>query len=157
MARSIHNGMDIINSRDVIARIAKLESDLQSEHDSAVEEGAQTEEDVTDEDKPVVTLDFEEWLKEQADADNADAQELVALRTLAEQAEGYASDWRHGAALIRDDYFERYAQELAEDIGAIQSDAAWPACHIDWEAAADALKQDYTEVDYDGVSYWVRS
>jgi hypothetical protein len=28
---------------------------------------------------------------------------------------------------------------------------------IDWEQAAYELKQDYTEVNFDGVSYWIRS
>jgi hypothetical protein len=60
------------------------------------------------------------------------------------------------AALIRDSYFEDYARQLAEDIGAIDSKASWPNNHIDWEDATDALKQDYTEVDFDGVSYWIR-
>lgn len=59
--------------------------------------------------------------------------------------------------MIPDDDFEEYAQELAEDIGAVQKDVAWPACHIDWEEAADALKQDYTSVTVDDTLYWFRS
>jgi hypothetical protein len=82
--------------------------------------------------------------------------ELAILDALEQEASGYAADWRYGETLIRDSYFEDYARELAEDIGAIKSDAQWPNNHIDWAAAADALKQDYTEVDYDGVSYWIR-
>jgi len=27
---------------------------------------------------------------------------------------------------------------------------------IDWKAAARDLQVDYTEVDFDGVSYWIR-
>lgn len=49
-----------------------------------------------------------------------------------------------------------YAETLAEDIGAIDRNAGWPLMHIDWEAAADALKMDYRQVDYDGVAYWMR-
>jgi hypothetical protein len=83
--------------------------------------------------------------------------ERAALVALAEEAEGYASDWADGAAvLIRDSYFETYAQELADDIGAINSDASWPNDCIDWERAARELQMDYTAVDFDGVTYWIR-
>jgi len=43
-------------------------------------------------------------------------------------------DWGYGAHLIREDYFEDYARELAEDIGAIDRDANWPLSYIDWPA-----------------------
>jgi len=59
--------------------------------------------------------------------------------------------------LIPDDEFEDYAQELAEDIGAIDDDAGWPANHIDWEAAADALRMDYTTIAFKGDDYLIRS
>lgn len=83
-------------------------------------------------------------------------QELDVLLDLKDQAEGCA-DWSCGETLIRNSYFEEYAEQLAEDIGAISRDLQWPLDHIDWEAAADALKMDYTSVDFDGVEYWIRS
>jgi RecJ-like exonuclease len=58
---------------------------------------------------------------------------------------------------IPDCRFEEYAQQLAEDIGAISSDAQWPLNRIDWEAAADDLKMDYTQFSWDGSDYWVRT
>ena len=61
-----------------------------------------------------------------------------------------------GALFIDEDYFEDYARELAEDVGAINSDFEWPCTHIDWSAAADELRSDYTEVEYDGNNYIVR-
>lgn len=95
------------------------------------------------------------------DSDNAfdepsDYEELKALKSLAEEAEGYSEDWRYGATLIRDSYFKDYAQELADDIGAIKSDAGWPNNCIDWDRAARELRMDYTSVEFDGVTYWVR-
>ena len=138
LANRVHNGANLIDSHDVIARIAELESDLQIEQEA---------EDPN--------ADFEKWLTRVAKYDDADVAELLVLRTLQEQAEGY-SDFRDGELLVRDSYFEQYAQELAEDIGAINRDATWPNNHIDWEAAAEALKADYTSVDYDGVEYWIR-
>ena len=49
-----------------------------------------------------------------------------------------------------------YARQLAEDIGAVNPDALWPYNYIDWEAAADDLKQDYASIEFDGVTYWMR-
>ena len=47
--------------------------------------------------------------------------------------------------LIRDSYSEDYAQELAEDNGAISSsDASWPNTCVDWKQAARELQMDYT-------------
>jgi hypothetical protein len=86
----------------------------------------------------------------------SEIEELVTLLELQREAEGYAPDWNHGCTLIHEVYFERYAEELAYDIGAISKDASWPSNFIDWSAAAEALKQDYTEVDFGGNSYLVR-
>jgi hypothetical protein len=89
--------------------------------------------------------------------DDEDRERLKALVALEAEAEGYAPDWQDGAGLIRDSYFETYAQELADDIGAIDPKASWPLDCIDWSRAARELKMDYTAVEFDGVTYWVRS
>lgn len=115
----VSNTDDVIDSRDVIARIEYLEGDVDA-----------------------------------LDADQL--HELAALRELAEQAAEYAADWKYGETLIRDSYFQEYAEQLAEDIGAIDSSATWPNNCIDWERAARELQMDYTSVDFDGVTYWVR-
>lgn len=122
MPNPISNSDDIIDSRDVIARIEELEEMREEESD-----------DWTDDDEI----------------------ELAELRDLAERGE-ICTDWVHGATLIRDSYFETYAEQLAEDIGAIGRDMPWPLDYIDWEAAAAALQQDYTSVEYGGETYWVR-
>lgn len=82
------------------------------------------------------------------------AEELAVLTALAD--EGIA-EWEDGATLIRDSYFTEYAEELAGDIGYIDREAGWPLNHIDWEAAADELKIDYMSVDFDGAEYWARA
>lgn len=84
------------------------------------------------------------------------AGEFEALTSLADKAEDCALDWRYGEVLISDSYFEKYAREFAEDIGAIKNCDKWPATCIDWEEAADELKQDYTSVDFGGETYWIR-
>jgi len=90
------------------------------------------------------------------DADDDDKEELRILTELEKQT-SESTDWRHGETLIRDSYFTEYAEELASDTGAISRDAQWPLTHIDWDAAADDLKQDYMSVDFDGVDYWIRA
>jgi len=88
-------------------------------------------------------------------------EEAYEIREFIEQFRGAGGDheWEGSwfpVTFIRDSYFTEYAEELAEDIGAISKDSPWPACHIDWEAAASALQQDYTSGEFDGVTYWAR-
>jgi len=130
MTNTISNSDNVIDSRDVIDRIEHLTS----ERDDAVEEGGDA---------------IAAWEQEYGD-------ELKALEALADEASG-AADWEHGESLIRDSYFTQHAEELANDIGRVNGDLEWPLCHIDWEAAAEDLQQDYTSVDFDGVTYWIRS
>ncbi len=82
-------------------------------------------------------------------------QELADLEALQDDTEGYAPDWKHGATLIRNSYFTKYAQELADDLGLLARDSAWPYTCIDWERAARELQYDYTQVEFAGVTYWV--
>jgi len=153
MTEEIHNGMPYIDSRDVIARIEELEGEYTDvdealkEAVSALDEDPENEELVSQEE--LCRTNMSEWEDEYLE-------ELTALRALSEEAEGYVDDWKHGAALIRDTYFTEYARELAEDIGAINGNMDWPLRHIDWESAAEELKQDYTTVSFGSVDYYVR-
>ena len=88
--------------------------------------------------------------------DEKEQAELKALEALAEEAQD-SPDWEYGETLIREGYFEEYARELAEDTGAIDSQAGWPLYCINWEYAARELKMDYMAVDFDGVTYYIRS
>jgi DNA-binding transcriptional ArsR family regulator len=86
-----------------------------------------------------------------------DDDELERLKALRELRDEIGEEWRYGVTLIPKDDFEDYARELAEDVGAIPSDYSWPTSHIDWTAAADALRMDYTTTDFDGVTYLYRA
>jgi antirestriction protein len=59
--------------------------------------------------------------------------------------------------LIPEDDFTEYAQELAEEIGAITQEQRWPTYCIDWERAARELKMDYTSVEVNGITYYFRA
>ena len=97
-----------------------------------------------------------EELEADDERDEADSDELTTLQEFAKEGEDYAEDWAHGATLIRDSYFETYAEELATDCCEMPSDNSWPMYCIDWEWAARDLQIDYTQIEFDGVTYWVR-
>lgn len=104
--------------------------------------------------------DIIDWLEawdEDEDHDEDQTELRAILQEVNEDGETNCGDWRYGETLIRDDCFEDYARELAEDIGAIDPDASWPNTFIDWEAAADALKMDYTSIRIGEVEYWGRT
>jgi predicted RNA-binding Zn-ribbon protein involved in translation (DUF1610 family) len=166
----VDNTQDVLDSRDIIARIEELESqlgdavvrtackhcgqDIEGRDDDWRDRGNNSTcpneaGDAGQEHEPT------EGTSAPSLPDD-EAEELAALKALQDEAEGYCSDWQHGATLIRDSYFEEYAEQFADDIGAIDRNASWPICHIDWKAAAESLQMDYTSVDFDGVTYWVR-
>ena len=90
------------------------------------------------------------------DDPDLDIEEYNALRELDREGEQNSEDWEYGATLIHERYFKEYAQELADDIGAIPADQSWPCNCIDWDEAAEQLKQDYTEVQFGEETYYVR-
>lgn len=122
---------DYFDSRDVIARIAEIEEEYWAE-------------------------DPEGEFVNMAGMDDDTREEYQALLGLQDDASVSIADWVHGETFISDDYFEEYAEELARDIGAIGVDDGWPLGYIDWEAAADALKIDYTSFEFRGTTYWAR-
>jgi hypothetical protein len=124
----ISNYDDIIDSRDVIARIEHLEGLAEYDED-------------------------EELISSGLDED--EAAELESLRDLASQGE-VDREWRHGVTLIRETYFTDYVKEFAEDTGAVSDCVKWPFNHIDWEAAADELKSDYDTYEFGDVTYYAR-
>ena len=132
--KPITNYDDVIDSRDVIARIEELESERWLSF---------TMEDLGGQ-------ELENWKEDYQD-------ELDSLKALAEEAEG-SPDWEYGETLIRDSYFTEYAEELCKDIGEIPKELPWYiANHIDWDGVASEIKQDYMSVDFDGVEYWIRA
>lgn len=154
----VSNRDDVIDSREVIERIKELEEEIDLACCDIEEQDDGTFKYQQD-DGPIQIFADEESAKKEA-IENAGLEseviELAELKALAEECEGY-SDWAHGEQLIRDDYFETYAQNLAEELDLVQSDVKWPYTCIDWEKAASELQMDYTSVDFGEVTYWIRS
>ncbi len=60
--------------------------------------------------------------------------------------EAYSGEW---------DSREDFAQDLAEEMGAIPTDYSWPASYVDWERAARDLFMDYTDAPAPGGRIYV--
>ncbi len=149
MKRDISNSEDILDSRDVIARIDELEDSVSSAYDeyadAKIAAGGEP-------------LTREAWLEIEGEEQSQiadDAAELKILLAFQEEAEGYAPDWQHGATLVRDTYWTEYVQELLEDCGDLPKGLPGYIV-IDWDATASNIQVDYTSAEFDGVTYWVR-
>lgn len=180
MGNRPNSNESIIDSRDVIRAIRDLEGEIEAEELRLAEEAIEGCERAIAEDGPETESSYRDELSKLTALKEADEgyagwaaagsspvmldfgdlqdlkDELKLLTDLAEEGDSASSEWNDGAQLIRDSYFVEYAEQLADDIGAIDKNAGWPLAHIDWKAAAEALQSDYTSVEFDGVTYWVR-
>lgn len=117
---------DVIDVRDIIERVEKLDAELQQNYTLPA-----------DERKEFATLTA---ILEELQGNGGDEQ--------------WRGDW-YPVTLIRESYFTDYCQELCEDIGDLPRDLP-SYIEIDWEATARNLAVDYSEVDVDGVTYFYR-
>lgn len=134
-------GQDIIDSRDVIERLEELENAATDEANdlgcTACGEGSGPDGEI-----PALCDEC--------------ADELRMWRDFTDQGSSASADWEYGEAFILESYFTTYAQQLADDIGAVDAKADWPNAYIDWEAAAEALQGDYSSIEVDGYTYYAR-
>jgi hypothetical protein len=120
---------DIIDIRDIIARIEELAEDLTT--------------------YSAETRAHPEWAEEHAAL-------CTIMRDLKgcggdEQWEG---DW-YPVTLIADGYFTEYVQELLEDCGDIPKNLP-DYIVIDWEQTARIIRTDYSAIEIRGSAYWYR-
>lgn len=66
-----------------------------------------------------------------------------------------SSEWEHGLALVRSDYFVEYVEEMLKDCGELPQEMPW-YIEIDWEKTAENIKADYSEVEFEGHTYYYR-
>lgn len=154
----------VISSTDIIKQIRELQDDVSTivetynddAREAAFQEDADHEqyEDIEVDTSEVGELkDFMELLVDTDD--KAKIEELISLLEAAEEAEGYNSDWRHGADLIPSYYFRSYIREYAEETSGIDFNV-WPCNNIDWVDAAKDMEQGFAEIDFNGQSYYIR-
>jgi len=146
---------DVFDSRDLIEYKEFLEGELVDLFNSYLEghnqdaaEGEEAEE-ISD----ISEVDFNlEGFKE---LNGEEIEEYEEIKSFCNELEEYAPDFPHGESIIHENYFEDYARQLVEDCGYISKDfPSWIA--IDWESTAEAVKQDYTGVDFQGSTYYIR-
>ena len=111
----ITNTEDIIDSRDIIARLDYLEGEMECyQEDEELkfpfdwqEEYKGTEflemAEMSDEEQEKFFAKWEEWEY---------YEEFKALKALEDEADGYISDWQYGEALIRESYFVEYVEQF---------------------------------------------
>lgn len=142
---------NIIDTRDLQKRLEEMEDELETLQDAvnAAEEELNECEDPQEQEALADALDdasieLDRWR-------DKNQEELEELRQLADEI----PNWKYGESLINDDYFVEYAADLADDLYDMNKHS-WPFDCIDWDAAADALKMDYSSCEYQGETYWFR-
>jgi len=138
--------MKTVNTRDVENRM----EELQEEFDSTPF-GGNYEADLL---YKILSKTPEEWL---IGIDIENVNELIALVRLRKDVTHAGSEWYDGTQLIPLENFKEYALELAEECNMIPKNFGWPINCIDWDFAARELKADYSKVEFNGISYLVRS
>ena len=119
---------DVIDVRDIIARVEELETIIGDSLDAESVQMAMSEH-----------------------------QELTALlNELAGNGgdEQWRGDW-YPVTLIRDSYFIDYARELLEECGDIPRNLPHYIA-IDWDATARNIRVDYQPIEINGSTYWYR-
>jgi len=85
---------------------------------------------------------------------------LNDLLALDSTLSGLEDQIQEDSQAISESYFSTYAQELADDLGYTGGgkEKDNPLLdYIDWDAWAKDLKMDYTEFDFDGGTWLIRS
>ncbi len=94
--------------------------------------------------------------EEYADTDHPEIDELVAeKKELADEA-AELEDLDQDVEYIPEGYFQKYAEELAEELLPRDTLASWPCTCVDWKEAAEALQSDYTVLELYDETYYYR-
>lgn len=120
-------GADVIDVRDIISLVQELRDERDSEEALADDNAAE--------------LDMLEGILSELAGYGGDAE--------------FDGDWCP-VTLVCNEYFEEYAQNLAEECGMVDTSASWPMNCIDWEQAARELQMDYSSIEIRGFTYWYR-
>ena len=128
MTRDISSGNDVLDVRDIIARVEELEG----EYDTAA--------DKEDEAERLEELNKLNALLDELCGNGGDKQ--------------WRGDW-YPITLIRDSYFVEAMEEDLKSLGYLPKDMPW-WIEIDMDKTAANMQQDYSSVDYDGETYWYR-
>ena len=151
--------MNVIDTRDLHDRLEELK-DKQDEIQNKKDEIKEAEDIPYKVISPEAAKEYEEELEdlvkelEELESD-FDADEREELNEL-ENMESEIPEWRHGGTLIPERDWVEYCEELCKDIGDLPQNIPGYLV-IDWEATAENIKADYSEIEYQGTTYLYRS
>lgn len=129
---------DVLDSRDIIARIEDLEDTIGTAKTECLEQYGDDE-------------NYEEALAAHMEQFEEEIAELAKLKELESEFSSYA-DWKGGETLINEDHFVDYVKQLLEDCGEIPANLPHYIV-IDWEDTADNIRADYNE----HMGYYMRA
>ena len=162
-----------LDSRDIQSEIDNIESlknDYESDLESLNDELNDLESELYDieneEDYDDKQNDIDNKLEEIAEKENElqecefeynrYSEELAELESLKEEISDNSDEgFEYGIQLIHENDIDDYLHELLIDCGYIQKDLpSW--VEIDWQATYDNMKQDYSELELNGNTFYVR-
>ena len=95
-------------------------------------------------------------MKEDGLLDEHEMAELDALEEVNKEGESASEGWNEGVTCVRDDAFNDDAYDLADACDMIDDGMPWGITCVDWGKAAREAHVDYTSIEVDGVTFWVR-
>ena len=167
---SFNSSLDSRDIQEEIDNIESLKNDYESDLESLNDELNDLESELYDieneEDYDDKQNDIDNKLEEIAEKENEIqecefeynrySEELTELESLKEEISDNSDEgFEYGLQLIHENYIDDYLDELLEDCGYIPKDLpSW--IEIDWQATYDNMKEDYSEIELNGNTFYVR-
>ena len=167
---SFNSSLDSRDIQEEIDNIEGLKNDYESDLESLNDELNELESELYDienaEDYEDKQNDIDDKIEEISDKEieiqecefeyNRYSEELEELESLKEEIQDYSEEgFEFGIQLIHENDIDDYLHELLIDCGYIQKDfPTW--IEIDWGATYDNMKQDYSELELNGNTFYVR-
>jgi hypothetical protein len=149
MSNPINN--TVFDSRDLLEYRDELAENIIYLYNECMSEANEDWEDVDD----IEDVNFEAL--NNIDDYQDEVEHYIDISKFCDDISEYCSDFEYGVAIMHEDYFEEYCEELVKEIGDLSKNLpAYIENNIDWSGVADDLKVDYSEAEYDGNTYYFR-
>ena len=105
-------------------------------------------------------FDSRDLLDELKTLDEEDSYDKERIEMIDDLKEEVGKDnFEMGVTFIRENYWVQYCEDMAYDFGYLdrQDDNNPIHYHVDWQGWADAVEMDYSQIDFDGDTYYWRA
>ncbi len=146
--------MSYINTRDLIKERNNLKEQILDDFNDRFN----TELDDFDEIETYLNDEVSQNIKQEEREDFTSywEDELVQIIEIDQVEYEVGGEFEYGCTLIEEDDFEDYVEDMLIDCGYISKDfPTW--IEIDWSATAENVRQDYSELEYKGDTYYFRA